>query len=232
MSKLARLKEWLTLAEAARQLTVSLAEPCKAADVLRLGLNGHLVLSVRLLSPAQLLRSSSASTPGMGKKGTVHNQPAEWRTSTTAEIWDLPLTGSERASVEARYLSLTGSRQLRGLVSLPAYVQNRDGDLWRLPSPGLPPDCEIVVRSDALAALEASEGAPPKGDERALGTRERRTLLTVIAAVCRLATIDLDEQGIQKRIIGAAELLGVKISPATISKVLKEVREAVEDRQS
>jgi hypothetical protein len=233
MNRLAKLREWLTPAEAARQLTVSLATPCTAADVLQLGLDEQLVLSVRFLSPVPLLHSSSASIPGKPKKGTErHTLAGERRTSTPTEIWDLPLVGSERASVEARRQLLTGHRQFNVLPPLPVYVKGRDGDLWELPSRGLPPGCDIVVRSEALAHLEASKGAAPKGDERALRTRERRTLLTVIAAVCSIAKIDVAERGAGKRIVDAADLLGIKISPATISRILKEVREAVEDRKS
>src|SRR5215510_175581 len=100
INKLARLKGWLTPDEVARQLTVSLAGPCTARDVLRLGLEGQLVLSVRFLSPIQLFRSCSLSTLGKAESDAVQIQPSEGRTSTTTEIWDLPLTGSERASVE------------------------------------------------------------------------------------------------------------------------------------
>ena len=232
MSKIARLKEWLTPAEAARQLFVSLREPCTAADVLRIGLNGRLVLSVRFSSPIQLLRSSGASTSGKTRKGPPPSQAAERHFSRPADIWDLPLTGSERAAVEMRCQQLMGNRQVAVLPRLPAYVRGRNGDTWQLPSPGLPPDCEIIVRSEALAELEAREAAPPEADERTLGMRERRTLLTVIAAVCSLDKIDPAERGAAKKIIGAAELLGIKISASAISRILNEIPEAVETRRS
>jgi hypothetical protein len=63
MNRLARLKEWLTPADAARQLTVSLAVPCNAADVLRLGLDRQLVLSVRFMFPVRLVQHNSAASP-------------------------------------------------------------------------------------------------------------------------------------------------------------------------
>ena len=81
--------------------------------------------------------------------------------------------------------------------------------MWQLPSRGLPPGHEIIVRSDALAALEASQGAPPEAQEADLGTREKNTLLTVIAALSSLANIDLAERGSQKKIISAGERLGL-----------------------
>ena len=69
-------------------------------------------------------------------------------------------------------------------------------------------------------------------DESVPWHAEKRTLLTVIAAVCSLAKIDLAEHGVQKKILGAAEVLGLNISAAKISQIVKEVREALEDRQS
>src|SRR4249919_3357297 len=98
MNRLAKLKEWLTPADAARQLTVSLAVPCNAADVLRLGLDQRLVLSVRFMSPVGLVRSVATASPGKPRK----RKRVEQRTSNPAEIWDLPLIGSERAAVEER----------------------------------------------------------------------------------------------------------------------------------
>ena len=98
MNRLDKLKGWFTAAEAAKRLTVSLAAPCKAADVLRLGLDQRLGLSVQFMSPVRLLRIGSALIPGQPDKSRQASQEGERRTATPAEIWDLPLTGSERAS--------------------------------------------------------------------------------------------------------------------------------------
>ena len=53
MSKLFKLKEWLTLEEAARHLSILFAEAVTVADVLRLGLDRHLTLSVDFVNHAQ-----------------------------------------------------------------------------------------------------------------------------------------------------------------------------------
>ncbi|WP_431127588.1 hypothetical protein [Variovorax paradoxus] len=50
MSKLLRFKEWLTLEEAARHLAIMFGEQVTEADVLRLGLDGHLRLSVNFVN--------------------------------------------------------------------------------------------------------------------------------------------------------------------------------------
>lgn len=59
MQKLFRLKKWLTVPDAARHLTTMFEEPVSEADILRLGLDGHLTLSVNLVNGA------------MARKGTV-----------------------------------------------------------------------------------------------------------------------------------------------------------------
>ena len=53
MSKLFKLKAWLTLEEAAQHLSIVLSEPVTVADVLRLGLDRHLTLSVNFVNHAQ-----------------------------------------------------------------------------------------------------------------------------------------------------------------------------------
>ena len=52
MSKLYRLREWLTLPEAAKKLSLSFGEDVTEADVLRLTLDGHLRLSVYFVNHA------------------------------------------------------------------------------------------------------------------------------------------------------------------------------------
>ena len=56
MSKLFKLKEWLTIPDAARHLTGVFDEPISEADVLRLGLDGHLKLSVDFVNKAAAIR--------------------------------------------------------------------------------------------------------------------------------------------------------------------------------
>jgi hypothetical protein len=55
LSKLLKLKEWLTVADAARHLSILFDEKVSDADVLRLALDGHLKLSVRFMDPSQAL---------------------------------------------------------------------------------------------------------------------------------------------------------------------------------
>lgn len=56
MSRLFHLKEWVSIADAAQYLSISLGESVTAADILRLALDGHLRLSVYLPNGATVLR--------------------------------------------------------------------------------------------------------------------------------------------------------------------------------
>jgi hypothetical protein len=53
LKKLLKLKEWLTIPDAARHLSILFGKDVSAADVLRLGLDGHLTLSVDFVNHAQ-----------------------------------------------------------------------------------------------------------------------------------------------------------------------------------
>ncbi len=55
MSKLLKLKEWVTLDDAARHISTLVGESVSKADVLRLGLDGHLRLSVFLVNHARAI---------------------------------------------------------------------------------------------------------------------------------------------------------------------------------
>ncbi|MCG7983778.1 hypothetical protein [Candidatus Thiodiazotropha endoloripes] len=52
MKKLFNLKKWLTIEEAAKHLSILFSEDVSEADVLRLGLDGHLTLSVNFVNHA------------------------------------------------------------------------------------------------------------------------------------------------------------------------------------
>lgn len=80
----------------------------------------------------------------------------------------------------------------------------------------------LFLRAD-LEKLRKAQEAPP------LGTRERNTLLTLIAALCQKhETIDLSERGVAQRIAHLTECIGAGVGEQTIRKVLADVRDALE----
>lgn len=88
-------------------------------------------------------------------------------------------------------------------------------------------DNEIFRLKEELALYQS--GQPAKVD-RPLHTRQRRTLLTIIAAMCEAAKIDYTERGASQRIKSNTELIGAPIDDGTIIKLLKEIPDALETR--
>jgi hypothetical protein len=80
------------------------------------------------------------------------------------------------------------------------------------------------------AQLAPSASGLPANVDRPLHTKQRRTLLTIIAALCSKARIDCDARGAAQRIKSAVELLGASIDDGTIDTVLKEIPDALEAR--
>lgn len=66
--------------------------------------------------------------------------------------------------------------------------------------------------------------------EKPLETRQRRTLLTIIAALCKHAGIDPQVRGAAQRIKQMTETLGTPIDDETIKKALDGIPDALETR--
>ena len=135
--KLLRLREWLTVLEAARHLSTLFEEPVGEPDVLRLALDGHLTLSVNFVNHSQgrcgslvsckdakrfeiPLDASDLSRLGIpGAEAGMFSDPQGLSLGdscvfepaeevvTIDGIWDLTMIGAERLDVEHRYQSLT-----------------------------------------------------------------------------------------------------------------------------
>jgi hypothetical protein len=61
-------------------------------------------------------------------------------------------------------------------------------------------------------------------------TRAKRTMLTIIAALCQRAKIDYEGIGAARHIKEATEELGARVDDETIRQLLKEIEDAVESR--
>ncbi len=99
------------------------------------------------------------------------------------------------------------------LVEVQAALKAKDGEIFRL--------------KEELALCQS--GRPAKVD-RPLHIRQRRTLLTIIAALCDAASIDYTERGASQRIKNKTDLVGAPIDDGTIFKLLKEIPDALETR--
>jgi hypothetical protein len=97
MSKLLKLKEWLTVPDAARRLSGICGEPVSDADVLRLGLDGHLTLSVHLVNQAHARKG--AVVPLEQAETKIFPGPGEnWNTDRSRRLGQLPRFTCEGAA--------------------------------------------------------------------------------------------------------------------------------------
>jgi hypothetical protein len=125
MKKLFNLKQWLTVPDAARHLSVLFGEDVSEADVLHLALNGCLTLSVEfvnhaaarcgpvvplkdakfitVLSPINGERIDLVEGVEIGDQVIEHDE----KIVTLGGVWDLKMQGAERIDVKNLYQSLT-----------------------------------------------------------------------------------------------------------------------------
>ena len=90
---------------------------------------------------------------------------------------------------------------------------------------GLLPDIYAESEADSSDKDQISAAPPP------MMTREKNTLLTLVAALLHELDIDPNKRGITKKVEGITEDFGAPIGSQTIKKVLKGLADAVETRQ-
>lgn len=128
--KLFKLKEWLTVTDAARYLAILCDEDVTEADVLRFALDGHLRLSVRFVNATPGRRGSVVSLNDTEVPITkLSDDPKVWlygdvrphgllitnetvvldkESCLLCQVHDLAMIGNEVQEVERRYQELTG----------------------------------------------------------------------------------------------------------------------------
>lgn len=78
--------------------------------------------------------------------------------------------------------------------------------------------------------FERLGGRRPNADIKPLSTRQRRTLLTVVAALCKKSAIDPASRGAATAIAAATADIGVPVSDDSIRTLLGEIPDAIESR--
>ncbi len=231
LKKLLNLKQWLTVPDAARHLSILLGEDVSEADVLRLALDGHLTLSVYFVN-----HTSARCGPIVSRADAKrHTVPAFDNFEATEiiegvevgdqvieylplifqlqDVWDLKMQGAEQIDVEHRYQFLTGGPPV---------------DLYSLAG-------AIVCREDgtpsSLRDLEARLSEPDQRAEKPLQRRERNTLLVIIAALAELPKIDVKKPSSAAAAIESQTIrMGARVSARRIEDHLKLIAGALEDR--
>lgn len=222
-SKLVDLQAWFSIERAAQHLSELLDETVSPADVLRLGIDKRLTLSVRLI------RSAPA--------GASRDDDDFELTHTLIDgVLDLPMFGDEHLEVEREIQRLLGNTEFVPEAAR-AILLNRGEESFLLlssddpedetPASRLPKGFEFVVRTQALKAF--AETMRP-GSDKPLGTREKRTLLVIIASLCDELGIKYLDRGAAKQIAKATEETGTPVSEETIKKLLDAIPDALESR--
>jgi hypothetical protein len=154
VSNLLKLKEWLTLSEAAKHLTLVLEEDVAESDVLQFSLDGDLTLSVQFVnaaygaacvrvdpnelvwdeSPALLVSAPVLYAPKGGRVWETDNiyYQIENHVIKLKGIWDLPLTGGERIDVQREYQKLMSGPVLTEVSFHGVFVKNPSGVLYKI----------------------------------------------------------------------------------------------------
>jgi len=152
MSKLFKLKEWLTLDEAANHISSLLGEPATVADLYRFALDGHLTLSIDFVNRVharkgkwvtndavqfvkmdvgRFFNDSHSMIVDMPLNHEIRVSDDKWIALDTpvvsiGGIWDLTMAGAERLDVEHYYQQLTSGLEVTLETLDGAFVQQGD----------------------------------------------------------------------------------------------------------
>jgi hypothetical protein len=256
LPKLLKFKEWLTIPDTARHLSIIFDAEVAEADVLRLALDGHLTLSVNFVNSVRAtcgpLESREAATQIFDGANNTKLEVTRGQEIRKGEfwqrggkivyicgVWDLTLLGLERDDVEHRYQCMTGGPYLENTTAEGPFLSREDGTMCQLldvfadsADYSLPSDGVLVVRTSALRELEARVWEPDKPPERPIGQRERTTLLLMIAALAKLARIDVSKPSSAAAAIESqTALMGARVAARTIENHMNRIPEALESRQ-
>ena len=256
MSKLFTLREYLDVEDTARYLAINFNEPVTSKDVLNLVMEEKIPISVRFRFPVTVRYAKLTDGIGTGELGI------DYLYAGSEEDKHLTLFG-ERQSLEGVVdLALIGS-YTRNLISSSAWdgvldtgisaddllLCDENGKLVALVDvvtlglsdiPGVrkgefsfsfPEGSQLVIRMSTIRSLEESLAKHSYTSE--LKTKERRTLLCIIAALAKEADIGYLPPNIGKSaayIESLATQLGAHVSKRAIEEHLKLIPDALESR--
>lgn len=143
MSKLFKLKKWLTIDDTAKHLSSIFDEPVKNYDVLRFALDGHLKLSVNLVNHATARKCKIVSHENVRKVPSLDGScliaigiylgdgnflEKENGIISVEGIMDLMMLGNERLDIEHEYQKLTSGIELTLVCLEGAYLKSPEND--------------------------------------------------------------------------------------------------------
>ena len=211
-SKLFQLKEWLTVPEAARHLLIIFDEEVIEADVLRLVLDGHLKLSVNLLTNVEVRIGKVVPCEDVGshKIGEDIYLKFDDKVTRIRGVWDLPMIGNERHLIEYDYQRLIDGQEIDIPSTGSYFVEGQYGEICELQCsfvvegmigyisfPFGPDKSSYLVRGSALIDLHERFSIEKTVKEKPIGEREKTTYLNIIGAL--LEVIKGESPDISKR---------------------------------
>lgn len=155
-SKLFKLKKWLTLPETAKHLSGICGEEVAIADILRLALDGHLILSVNFINhthakPGKVIEHENVvwkEMPSLIRNGQFSNIPLlipdslyirdnkylklEKKVVVIKGVWDLPMIGNDRIDIEHKYQRLTDGPSVELINIDGTFVERQAGEIYQL----------------------------------------------------------------------------------------------------
>ena len=153
MSKLFKLKEWLTLDEAANHLSSVFGEPVTIADIYQLALDNHIMLSVNFINLAEAKKVELIEVADLeykivvpsGIKGFPEGKSFRvpinakypisreyWLKSIEPELlmikglWDLPMIGDEKLTIEHLYQQETSGISIKEEPHKGVFIQREN----------------------------------------------------------------------------------------------------------
>lgn len=152
MSKLFKLKEWLTLEEAAAHISSVIGEPATLADLYRFALDRHLIISVNFVNHAKArkgkwvktgeiefheLRSDSLTGKDFPEAISIPSNceiqvsKDDWISldtgvSSIEGVWDLTMVGAESLDIEHAYQQMTSGLGVTLVAIDGVFVQQGD----------------------------------------------------------------------------------------------------------
>jgi hypothetical protein len=186
MSKLFKLKNWLTIDEAAKHLSGDFTELVTEADVLRLALDGRLKLSVNFVNPVVVKLGTLIAKEDVpyeevvGKNGNkfrhyiskqhvtddgrIYVYDAKDPAYTLRGVCDVPMGDGFRLEVERRYQCITGGPKMTGSWVGGVLVEVVDMDLCQfemcMDEPDFPDagDCgKLLIEAMAASPLSTEQ---------------------------------------------------------------------------
>ncbi len=147
LKKLLKLKDWMTLPEAASHLPILFGEDVVEADIRRFALDGRLQLSVNLVNYAlgrrgsvipltdagrKIIQPSSSQAYSIDEVDLLDGRVASFSGGPTiipSGVWDLAVLGDARSEIERKYHLLTGGPTVP-LGILDGLLVNRPDGTW------------------------------------------------------------------------------------------------------